>query len=286
MKKPLIIFISLAALIFVLAVLGRSPDFTTDQLKELVAQSREISRFASSPDPDFALLSENYEKGTRRIVRWVDEKMDIEMDDKIRDSLRLGVDGTIPRINSLIVDLTIKRVFLEYIRYQIKKSDNSGKISIAVTALEPYFIEGEKWAGKPEELSEPIRQMSTNVQSGASGDKFMAKIRTSLILCLLAELDEIERLKESNYNEALFHTAGAMQFLHMIYQDISVINRADAVFIYGEFSRKPTLMDIEAMREKIKMGFAKTSLDLVNFMAGTLKGAEPEDTQGVLAEAK
>jgi hypothetical protein len=286
MKKPFIIFIFLAALIFILAVLGRSPDLTVDQLKELVAQSREISRFASSPNPDFALLSENYEKGTRKIVRWVDAKLDIEMDDKIRESLRLGVDGTIPRINSLIVDLTIKRVFLEYIRYQIKTPDNFGKISIAVTALEPYFIKGEKWAGKSGELSEPIRQISKNVQPGASGDEFMAKIRTSLILCFLAELDEIERLKESNYSEALYHTAGAMQFLHMIYQDISVINRADAVFIYGEFSRKPTLMNIEGMRKKTKTGFAKTSLNLVNFMAGASKGGKLEDTKGFSAEAK
>jgi len=247
----------------------------------------EISRFAGSTNPDFALLSENYEKGTRKIVKWVDAKLDIEMDDKIRESLRLGADGAIPRINSLIIDLTIKRVFLEYIRYQIVKPGSSAKIAIALRALDPYLIAGEKWAGKPGKLSAPIRRMSSTANLGPSADEFMAKIRTSLILCFLAELDEIERLKDSNYNEALFHSAGALQFLHMIYQDISVINRADAVFIYGEFSRKPNLMDIEAMREKIKTGFGKTSRELMSIMPGEIKEEdEAEDVGGVLAKAK
>ncbi len=254
MNKPLIIFIFIAALILALALLGQNKDFTSEELNGFVEQSREISRFAGSPKPDFKLLADSYENGPRKFVKWVDAKNDIEMDDKILDSIELGAEGSIPQINALIIDLTIKRVFMEYIRHEIGLEDGGDRITVAAKALRPYVKQAEKWAGK-------TGVVTGKLNSVTDGQEILKIYRSCMIACFFSELDNIEGLRESNKSMALYHTAKAMQFLHMIYQDISVKNRADAVYIYGEFSKNSRAMELDEVRNKMKESFGEVSED-------------------------
>jgi len=256
MKKPLVIFLALIGAVVLLAVLGRNPDFSPEQLGKAVAQAAKISRYCGSINPDFDLVKKTYEEGPRDVVRWVDGNLDIEMDDKINDSRVHGKKGNIPRINAQIIDLTVTRVFFEYFRGHVPDGAEEQDLERARAlsgAFRPVVKKAEARTGQEGRIEQRIKKLL--FESGPAKDAIPV-YRSVFLLNLLSELDRLELARESKGREALFFTARALQFFHILYQDVSRLSREDAVYIYGEFRKKPVEIDLVGMRLRLKGLFA------------------------------
>ncbi|MCZ7585618.1 MAG: hypothetical protein M5R36_21025 [Deltaproteobacteria bacterium] len=184
-------------------------------------------------------------------MRWVDTALDVEMDDKITAAFDLAGQGSIPIINAQIAALTVTRVFWEYLNLHTDWPAGHDRFVEAFAAFDEWLERADAWVGDGGIFAK-TREAALAEGSAASA---LALAREVALVNLLAELDLMEQRLEDRPEAALVHEARGLQFLHILYQDISRKNREDAVYVMGEFRDHPKDVDTAEIRTRLKKLF-------------------------------
>jgi hypothetical protein len=252
MKKPIILFIAIIVGIVVLALLSMKKDFTVEEVREIAALRQEISRFCESGSPDFDVIEKAYQKNMRKLVCWIDDKTGIKMDDKIETSIVEGAKGNIPKINGYIINLTITRIFWEYFLIETANLSDPANAQRARIIAERIFSAEDNHDGR---IAIEIKNLLDKDLTKDSTERLRALYESGFLFNFVYELD---RAEESKNDSTVFyeHMARAVQWFHILYQEMSQRNRADSVFIYGGLRKKAPEVEFKEIREKLKNSFS------------------------------
>ncbi|MCC6157437.1 MAG: hypothetical protein IT350_05240 [Deltaproteobacteria bacterium] len=261
MKKAAIIILVAAAVVTLLALANRETYFSEDKLRRIAGDAGTLIRLAQADPVDFATFTATYDEGPRALAKWVDAKLDIEMDDKITTSLKAADTGAYPRINAQIAALTVTRVLREYFQIQARLEtgdETRMRMRWAVAGMIPA-LDGAAPSGIAEpDVYTTLRDFAEAKSNGANSDAIAKAIKIAVAAAWIAEVRGIERAREANLPNALIHAVRALQFMHILYEDYSPTHREDAVFIYGELQKDPREMDLAELR--VRMGRVLTTV--------------------------
>ncbi len=254
MKKAAVIVLVAVAVLALLAIANRERDFSEDEMRNIVAQSGALLHLAQADPVDFATFTATYESGPRAIAKWVDAKLDIEMDDKITTALDAAETGAYPRINAQIAALTVTRVLREYFNIQAKLEPGDDvamrqrwAVAGMLAALDGAAAQGIADADVYATLRDFAAANSVHTTPAAVD----SAIKTAVAAAWIIEVKGIDRERERNLPAALIHAVRALQFMHILYEDYSPTHREDAVYIYGELQKDPREMDLAELRTRM-----------------------------------
>ncbi|MCL4236512.1 MAG: hypothetical protein KJ042_18570, partial [Deltaproteobacteria bacterium] len=254
MKKAAVIVLVAVVLLALLAFANRERDFSEDQMRKIVADAAALLRLAQADLVDFATFKTTYENGPRAIAKWVDAKLDIEMDDKITTSIDAATTGAYPRINAQIAALTVTRVLREYFGIQAKLAagdEETKRMRWAVAGMLPALLGAEAEGIAEGDVFATLRDFADGKSGGANPEAVASAIKNAVAAAWIVEVRGIERTRDRDLPGALIHAVRALQFMHILYEDYSPTHREDAVYIYGELQKDPREIDLAELRTRM-----------------------------------
>jgi hypothetical protein len=232
-------------------------------------------RMRKQESPDWAAIRAQYEI-TSAIVKEIDTKFGTDYDREIREALKKCAAGEKVKVNQQVLAKGLQHVTALLITRELNKmggssaperKDAAERISACFEGIRPTFVRRDKDFFGGEKTLEASADMALKRLSEADSGGLLAArreledvIARTYALCVLYEIEEVERLRDSNREECDVKRREAEIFYRIIEARVKKRSQKTYEIISNMLSGSYDIMDAKALENYLKAGLGGIAL--------------------------